>query len=110
MIKKLKIFLICLLLISLIFSVPGLTEKLIDEFGGVTIDVERDLVDPEFPIRGKEYVFPIENRYEILRINAGVQHMDGELALKYARSRHALGIEGSDFARSKRQQKILAYT
>jgi hypothetical protein len=33
--------------------------------------------------------------------------MDGELALKYARSRHGVGAEGSDFARSKRQQKIL---
>ena len=33
--------------------------------------------------------------------------MDGDLALKYARSRHAQGAEGSDFARSRRQQKIL---
>ena len=33
--------------------------------------------------------------------------MDGELALKFVRSRQAIGIEGSDFARSKRQQKVL---
>ena len=33
--------------------------------------------------------------------------MDGELALKYARSRHADGVEGSDFARARRQQKII---
>jgi len=33
--------------------------------------------------------------------------MDGQLALKYARSRHAFGIEGSDFARSRRQQKVI---
>lgn len=33
--------------------------------------------------------------------------MDGSLALKYARSRHALGVEGSDFARAKRQQKLI---
>ena len=33
--------------------------------------------------------------------------MDGALALKYIRSRHALGIEGSDFARSRRQQLVL---
>lgn len=33
--------------------------------------------------------------------------MNGELALKYARSRHALGAEGSDFARARRQQKII---
>lgn len=83
-------------------------ERLIDEFGGVDIDVERDLIDYQYPIRGKEDVYPIENRFEILRIAKGQQHMGGELALKYVRSRYALGIEGSDFARSRRQQKILA--
>ncbi|MBI5765924.1 LCP family protein [Candidatus Falkowbacteria bacterium] len=82
-------------------------EKIIDEFGGVDIEVENDLVDYEYPIRGKEYVYPIENRYEKLVIKAGIQQMDGALALKYARSRHALGPEGSDFARAKRQQKII---
>ncbi|MEK7072726.1 MAG: LCP family protein [Patescibacteria group bacterium] len=83
-------------------------ERLIDEFGGVDIYVDRNLIDPQYPIRGKEDIFPIENRYEVLNIKQGQQHMDGALALKYARSRHALGGEGSDFARSKRQQKILA--
>ena len=34
--------------------------------------------------------------------------MDGETALKFARSRHGNNGEGSDFARSKRQQKIIA--
>ena len=82
-------------------------ERLIDEFGGVDIEVERDLIDNEYPIRGQEDIFPIANRYETLYIKKGWQHMAGELALKYARSRHALGAEGSDFARSKRQQKIL---
>jgi hypothetical protein len=33
--------------------------------------------------------------------------MDGETALKFARSRHGAGKEGSDFARAKRQQKIM---
>lgn len=33
--------------------------------------------------------------------------MNGSTALKYARSRHALGIEGSDFARAKRQQLLI---
>ncbi|MFA6594094.1 MAG: LCP family protein [Candidatus Buchananbacteria bacterium] len=82
-------------------------EKLIDDFGGVDIEVERDLVDYSYPIRGREDAYPIESRYEKLVIKKGQQHMDGALALKYARSRHALGTEGSDFARSKRQQKIL---
>jgi anionic cell wall polymer biosynthesis LytR-Cps2A-Psr (LCP) family protein len=34
--------------------------------------------------------------------------MDGTTALKYVRSRHALGPEGSDFARSKRQEKVIS--
>jgi len=82
-------------------------EKLIDEFGGVDIEVDRDLVDYQYPIRGREDSYPIESRYETLSIKKGPQHMDGSTALKYSRSRHALGGEGSDFARSKRQQKII---
>ena len=34
--------------------------------------------------------------------------MDGVRALEYARSRHAAGVEGSDFSRSKRQQRLIA--
>lgn len=33
--------------------------------------------------------------------------MDGGIALKFVRSRHAMGKEGSDFARSKRQEKVI---
>ena len=33
--------------------------------------------------------------------------MNGATALKYARSRHAAGSEGSDFARARRQQLVL---
>jgi anionic cell wall polymer biosynthesis LytR-Cps2A-Psr (LCP) family protein len=34
--------------------------------------------------------------------------MDGATALKFVRSRHAQGDEGTDFARSVRQQKVIA--
>jgi anionic cell wall polymer biosynthesis LytR-Cps2A-Psr (LCP) family protein len=34
--------------------------------------------------------------------------MDGETALQYVRSRHAQGDEGTDFARSRRQEKVIA--
>ena len=33
--------------------------------------------------------------------------MDGETALEFVRSRHAVGTEGSDFSRSKRQEKVI---
>ncbi|MDG1950387.1 MAG: LCP family protein [bacterium] len=46
-------------------------------------------------------------RYESLTFYEGWTHMDGETALKFARSRHGNNGEGSDFARSRRQQKII---
>lgn len=82
-------------------------EKLIDEFGGIDLVVENDLIDYSYPAKGRENAYPYESRFEKLVIKKGEQHFDGATALKYARSRHALGQEGSDFARSKRQQKIL---
>lgn len=46
-------------------------------------------------------------RFEHLSFKKGLVHMDGETSLKYVRSRHGLNGEGSDFARSKRQQQVL---
>jgi anionic cell wall polymer biosynthesis LytR-Cps2A-Psr (LCP) family protein len=46
-------------------------------------------------------------RYEHIHFDKGVTHMDGTTALKFVRSRHAFGVEGSDFARSKRQQLVI---
>lgn len=83
-------------------------EQLIDQFGGVDVVVDQDLIDNSYPIRGREDVYPISSRFEKLVIRKGPHHFDGATALKYARSRHALRSEGSDFARSKRQQKIIS--
>lgn len=46
-------------------------------------------------------------RYEHIRFDAGLTHMDGSTALKFVRSRHGTNGEGSDFARSARQQKVI---
>lgn len=46
-------------------------------------------------------------RFEHISFSKGNTHMDGELALKFVRSRHGTNNEGSDFARSKRQQLLL---
>ncbi len=81
--------------------------NIIDELGGIKVDVENTLSDKRYPILGKEDAEPYEDRFEYLYIEKGRQKMDGELALKYVRSRHAAGVEGSDFARSRRQQKVL---
>jgi LCP family protein required for cell wall assembly len=82
--------------------------KIIDELGGVDVNVERTLDDPSYPIMGEEDNPNYDSRYEHLHIDAGLQHMDGSIALKFARSRHGLNGEGSDFARSRRQQLVLA--
>lgn len=46
-------------------------------------------------------------RYEHISFEKGVNHMLGAVALTYVRSRHGTNGEGSDFARSKRQEQVL---
>jgi LCP family protein required for cell wall assembly len=82
-------------------------KKIIDDLGGITVNVKNTLDDYAYPVLGMEDAEPYSSRYEHLHIDVGMQQMDGELALKYARSRHGLGVEGSDFARSRRQQKVI---
>jgi LCP family protein required for cell wall assembly len=81
--------------------------KIIDELGGVEVEVENTLDDYRYPVAGREDDPNYDSRYEYLHVEKGKQKMDGELALKFVRSRHAAGVEGSDFARSRRQQKVL---
>ena len=80
--------------------------KIIDDLDGIKINVENTFDDYKYPILGNEDA-SWNQRWEHLHIEKGEQVMNGELALKYVRSRHALGVEGSDFARSRRQQKVL---
>lgn len=71
-------------------------EKIIDALGGIDVNVPESIYDPYFPREGTIY-------FETFSIKAGEQHMDGETALKYARSRKT----SSDFSRSERQQLII---
>lgn len=87
-------------------------EQIIDILGGVTIDVENSFDDYLYPIPGKENDEcggdpEYRCRYEHLHFDAGDQTMDGERALKYVRSRFAEGEEGTDYARSHRQQRLM---
>lgn len=88
-------------------------QKLIDLVGGVDIDVQNSFTDNLYPIPGKENDLckgdpTFTCRFEKLQFEKGLQHMDGERALKYVRSRQAEGSEGTDFARSKRQQQVIS--
>jgi len=81
--------------------------NIVDKIGGVTVDVENTFDDYSYPVMGNEDAANYASRYEHLHFDKGIQTMDGSLALKYARSRHGYGVEGSDFARAKRQQKVI---
>lgn len=105
--------------------------KAVDIVGGLDINVDNVLDDYAYPISGKENdpcgftpedirLFiatspaELENqekfscRYKHLYFEKGLNHMSGEMALEFVRSRHATGVEGSDFARSKRQEKVIS--
>lgn len=73
----------------------GAFTRTIDILGGVDVQVPYDINDSMYP--------DMEYGYDPLYIPAGMNHFDGELALKYARTRHA----DSDFNRAYRQQQIL---
>lgn len=87
-------------------------EELINFIGGVEIEVDRPFDDYYYPIPGREDDDcdgdrSLSCRYEHLHFEAGKQTMGGQQALKFVRSRNAEGEEGTDFARSKRQQKVM---
>lgn len=69
--------------------------QIVDAIGGITIDVKKPLIDNEYPTED----FGVKRIY----VPAGVQHMDGQTALEYARSRHG----DSDLGRNQRQQAVL---
>ncbi|GIV96635.1 MAG: LytR family transcriptional regulator [Herpetosiphonaceae bacterium] len=72
-------------------------KRIVDAIGGINIDVPKPLIDPQYPTDDGD------NGYIRLYIPAGLQHMDGTTALRYARSRH----QDADFGRSQRQQQVL---
>ena len=74
-------------------------KKIVDDLWWVDINVPYALHDYQYPdanLKG----------YDPLHVEEWLQHMDWNLALKYARSRHAEG-HASDFDRSFRQQLVI---
>jgi LCP family protein required for cell wall assembly len=70
----------------------------IDALGGVDVTVENGFTDTQYPTE--------DDKWQTISFSKGAQHMDGARALIYARSRHGNNGEGSDFARSRRQQLV----
>jgi LCP family protein required for cell wall assembly len=77
-----------------IFTFAAVT-AVIDAVGGVDINVPSAINDDQFP--------DMNYGFDPLHIPAGMVHMDGTLALKYARTRH----DDSDFERTHRQQDVM---
>lgn len=70
--------------------------RLVDAIGGLWIDVPERLVDRAYPLEdGSGHIR--------LDIRPGCRHLDGRLALAYARSRR----QDSDYGRMRRQQAVL---
>ncbi len=68
--------------------------EVIDAAGGIELDVPTAIIDDAYPTNDYGTVW--------IEIPAGLQKMDGETALQYARTRHG----SSDFDRAARQQQI----
>ncbi len=70
-------------------------ERIIDLLGGIWIDNPRRLVDTAYPTD--------DYGYQRIDIPAGLQLMNGTVAVQYARTRYP----DSDFGREARQQQVL---
>lgn len=69
----------------------------VDAVGGVDINVTKAIYDPSYPCDNER------GGYCAFSIKPGLVHMDGALALRYARSRKTT----SDFDRAARQQQVI---
>ncbi len=74
--------------------------KAVNDVGGLDITIDRTFTDSSYPDYKNGYLAPVT-------FTKGTEHMNGERALIFARSRKGNNGEGSDFARSERQKKIL---
>lgn len=74
-------------------------KTLVDDIGGITVNVDQAFTDTSYPTD--------DELYKTISFRRGWQTMDGETALEYVRSRHGNNGEGSDFARSRRQEKVI---
>lgn len=85
----------------------GLTLETV-EIDGVARQVVKDATGAAIPLdEVSDQNDPFTCRYKTLTFKKGPTHMNGETVLKFVRSRYGTNSEGSDFARSARQQKVI---
>jgi LCP family protein required for cell wall assembly len=78
-------------------------EQFIDAIGGVDVYVEKAFTDYQYPNHDDATVDP---SYRTIKFDVGMQHMDGQRAIEFARSRYS-AQDGNDFSRSRRQQLLM---
>jgi len=78
--------------------------QLIDDLGGITIDVPKPLISDKFDC---PYSAARCERWTGWRFAKGPQHMNGQRALVYSRIRVAQNSNESDITRGERQQAVL---
>jgi len=76
-------------------------KRLIDDLGGIEVAVDCTIED--WRLKEPTLDPTVEENWEIYTLAVGVQQMDGDLALWYARSRRTT----SDFDRGRRQQALI---
>ena len=69
--------------------------EIVDMIGGIDINVPKTIHDEEYPTA--------DYGVETFHLAAGMQHLDGTTALKYARTRHV----DDDYGRQRRQQDVI---
>lgn len=76
-------------------------KEVVDTIGGVDINVSCRFHD--WRLKSPELDPELEDNWEQFTLEPGIHHMDGDLALWYARSR----LSSNDFHRGRRQQQLL---
>ncbi|MDD4289758.1 MAG: LCP family protein [Patescibacteria group bacterium] len=79
-------------------------KEIVDALGGVDVNIDNSFIDYQYPTKN--------HKVQTIQFTKGLHHLSGEEALQYSRSRHGIvidgeGFEGSDYARSQRQMKII---
>lgn len=69
--------------------------QIVDMIGGIDINVPKTIHDEEYPTA--------DYGIETFHLDAGMQHLNGTTALKYARTRHI----DDDYGRQRRQQDVI---
>lgn len=70
-------------------------QQIINAVGGITVDVPYRIYDPAYPTANHGII--------AITFEQGRQHLDGERALIYARTRH----QDDDYRRTERQQQVI---